>query len=120
MTVWGFFAVVVSCLVGAWLYLRRRVEVVSVDESRRVAMEQARVDAADAFVQRQRTSAHIAAEGEAKAQAEKVATAGAADTAAHLSGDLQAQADAVASIVGASPPRRNETAPTFPPPGRPK
>lgn len=121
VNVWGFFAVIVACAVGAWLYLRKRVEVVSVDESRRVAMEQARVDAADAFVQRQRTAAQIAAEGEAKAQAERVVvTTGAVEGAGRLAVDLHAQADAVADMVGASPSHRDTDPGMIPPPGPPK
>jgi hypothetical protein len=108
VTVWGFFAVVVAAIVGAWAYLRRRVEVVSVDGAQREAMDRARSDAADASIQRQRAAAMIAAEGEAKAQASAVvARSTAAEDAVRLAGDLRSQADAVADMIGAAPSRRD-------------
>ena len=117
MTVWGFLAVLAACIVVAVLYLRPR-SVVSADEARRRAMDKAREDAANASAQRQRTAAQIAAEGEAKSQAERVVTtSGAADDAVRLAGDLRTQADAVASLIGAPPSQRNTPMPQEPPPG---
>lgn len=117
MTVWGFLAVLVACIVVAVLYLRPR-NVVSDEEARRRAMDKAREDAADASEQRQRTAAQIAAEGEAKSQAERaVSTSGAAEDAVRLAGDLRSQADAVASLIGAPPSQSNTPAPQEPPRG---
>jgi len=117
VTVWGFLAVLVACIVVAVLYLRPR-NVVSDEEARRRAMDKAREDAADASEQRQRTAAQIAAEGEAKSQAERaVSTSGAAEDAVRLAGDLRSQADAVASLIGAPPSQSNTPAPQEPPRG---
>lgn len=117
MTVWGFLAVLVVSVAVAVLYLRSR-NVVNVDAERRKALETARTDAADASVQRQRTAAQIAAEGETKAQAERAATnSAAAEDAVRLAGDLRTQADAVASLVGAPPSQRNTPVPQEPPRG---
>ena len=103
VTVWGFLAVVVVSLVGAFALLRRRPQA-NLDEARRQAMAQARDDAAAASVERQRTAAEIARQGEAKAQAERIASQAQAQ-ASVLAGDTSAQATAVSDLIGAAPPK---------------
>lgn len=105
MTAWGFLAVIVACLAAAWAYLRKRVVLDVVDEQR-AAMDKAREDAALASERRHRTAGEIAAQGAPDAQAAAVTDA-AVIAEAQISGDTQAQAVAVAALIGVPPPVSN-------------